>query len=244
MNNQIFKRYEFKYHVPEYFVPNIASFLLRHGMQLDPAARQKPGSFYTVTSLYFDSPTLNDYHDKAGGFLSRKKIRVRIYDPFLTENTKEIWLEKKAKYNMWVAKKRALLTFTDYKELMGRSRAGLLRQYGADSYAAETLSHIVREQMKPQLITRYRRIPLLMPGPADFRITLDSRIETCFSRDLRYTAPMKTVHPGTAVLEVKFGTILPGWFRTLLQQYNLSRESSSKYANAMEGLRIYNPIPR
>ncbi|TSC72507.1 MAG: hypothetical protein G01um101470_317 [Parcubacteria group bacterium Gr01-1014_70] len=83
-----------------------------------------------------------------------------------------------------------------------------------------------------------------MPGPADFRITLDSAIEACFSRDLCYSPPMKRVQPGTAVLEVKFSTLLPVWFRDMLRQYNVQRESFSKYANAMEALRIYNPVPR
>lgn len=241
---KLFNRYEFKYPVPEYLVPGIKAFLLRHGMQLDPSAAGKPDSSYTVTSLYFDSPTLGDYNDKAGGFLSRKKIRVRIYDPHLTENTKEIWLEKKAKYNMWVAKKRFLLSLQNYKELVGGSRANLLHYYRTNSYAAEILESVIREQMKPQLITRYKRIPLLMPGPADFRITLDSHIETCFSRDLCYTPSMKMVHPGTAIMEVKFGAILPYWFRNMIQQLDLNRASFSKYANAMESLRVYNPIPR
>jgi hypothetical protein len=242
--NQIFKRYEFKYPIPTYFVPSIQALLLRHGMHADPSAALKPNSTYIVTSLYFDSPTLSDYHDKAGGFLSRKKIRVRIYDTILTKHTKEIWLEKKAKHDMLVAKKRIPLPITVYQELLTGSRTRLLHQYSENPYMTEILSHIIREQMQPRLITRYRRTPLLMPGPADFRITFDSHIETCFSRDLCYASPMKLVSPGITVMEVKFATILPAWFKEVIQRYDLSRSSFSKYANALEALRVHNPVPR
>ena len=242
--NQTFGRYEFKYRIPEYTMPGLQALFLRQGMRFDPSVTKHGGSQYTVTSLYFDSPSYSDYRDKAGGFLSRKKIRVRIYDSFLTERTREIWLEKKEKHDMRISKKRVLLSFENYKVLLRGSHTQLLRSLSAHAHGAEILWHLAGEQMKPQLITRYQRIPLIMPGPADFRITLDSAIEACFSRDLCYSPPMKRVQPGTAVLEVKFSTLLPVWFRDMLRQYNVQRESFSKYANAMEALRIYNPVPR
>lgn len=242
--NKIFKRYEFKYPVPDHIVPSLQTLLLHYGMKPDPHVAGSEHLSYTVSSLYFDSPTLSDYNDKAGGFLSRKKIRVRIYEPRLTERTKEIWLEKKAKHDMFVAKKRMLLPFGMYRLFLGGSHTTFLQQCRDDANGYEIFSHIVREQMKPRLITRYQRVPLFAPGPADVRITLDSHIEACFSNDLCYALPMKMVRPGTAVMEIKFGTILPSWFKGIVQRFELARTSFSKYANALETLRVYNPIPR
>lgn len=241
---KLFKRYEFKYPIPDSMAAGMHDLLLRYGMQPDPAVIHKEHPSYTVTSLYFDTPTLNDYKDKAGGFLDRKKIRARIYEQHLTSDTKEIWLEKKAKHDMRISKHRILLTWDAYQELLAGSRTHLLHRYNRNSYAMEIISHIVRERMKPRLIVRYKRIPLVMPGPANFRITLDSNIETCSSNDLCYTPSMQLLRPGTTVMEVKFETILPSWLKTILQRYNLERASFSKYANSVEMLQTHNPIPR
>ena len=82
---QQFIRYEFKYQITPTVAEAIRARLLRFGMQPDPESTKYPGNIYPVTSLYFDTPNLDDYHDKAGGLLRRKKIRVRIYAPYLAE---------------------------------------------------------------------------------------------------------------------------------------------------------------
>lgn len=230
--------------MPDSMKNGLHDLLLRYGMQPDPSVIQKNDHAYTVTSLYFDSPALDDYKDKAGGFMNRKKIRTRIYGPYLTSETREIWLEKKAKHDMRVNKHRIRLSYDAYQELLNGSRTNLLHRYNGSEFAMEIVSHIVRERMKPVLIVRYKRIPLIMPGPADFRITLDSDIETCYSHDLCYTPSMQLLRPGTTIMEVKFSTILPSWFKGILQRYNLQRSSFSKYANAVELLRTHHPIPR
>lgn len=244
MTDQTFNRYEFKYPMPDRIAQGIHALLLRYGMEPDPSAIHKQDHAYTVTSVYFDSPVLGDYNDKAGGFLSRKKIRVRIYTPTLTEDTPEIWLEKKAKHDMRVRKSRILLPFEGYRTLLNGSRTSFLQHYGKSPHGHEIIHHLIRDQMKPHIIVRYQRAPLVGYGPADFRVTFDSNMETCFSRDLCYTPAMKNVYPGSTIMEVKFSSILPFWFKDMLRRYNLERASFSKYTNALETLRTYNPIPR
>ena len=48
----------------------------------------------------------------------RKKIRIRIYSPKLTEATEGIWLEKKEKHDMVISKKRIRLTYESYNALI------------------------------------------------------------------------------------------------------------------------------
>lgn len=242
--NQLFNRYEFKYPLPDHMAAGIASLLLQYGMRLDPSVKKHDDHFYTVTSLYFDSPLLNDYYDKAGGFLNRKKMRVRIYEPLLTQKTSEIWLEKKLKRDMHVAKKRILIPFEHYRELLRGSRARLLGLYRDARYSSELFTDIIREQMHPHVAIRYQRIPFEVAGSTDLRVTLDSNIETCFSRDLCYSLPMTWVHPGITVMEVKFSTLVPSWFKFIIKRFGLERASFSKYANSVEALRTYNPLPR
>lgn len=218
--------------------------LHKNGMVADPHAMQHQGDRYPVTSLYFDSPLLSDYHDKAGGFMERKKIRVRIYTPALTRATPEIWLEKKEKYDMRVAKKRVQLTHEDYKALIDESYAYLLKRFCSSRYGKEIIHTIIRECMKPRAIVRYSRIPLVSRSYSDLRMTLDSRIEACLAEDMWYTPPMTPVAQHAAVLEVKFSRIIPQWFRTMRDHHSLMRTSFSKYTNSLEAIYRYRPIPR
>lgn len=223
---------------------SVLSMLKENGMVPDPYAAKKPDNVYTVTSLYLDSPILADYNDKAGGFLNRKKIRVRIYTPILAEATPEIWLEKKEKYDMLVAKKRILLTHEGYKALMDESYADLLTRFRSSAEGTRILHTIIRARMRPKAIVRYSRLPLVSLSYSDIRITLDSRIETCLAENLWYNPPMIPVAPHTTILEMKFSRVVPHWFRFIRDHHHLERAPFSKYANSLETIYRYHPIPR
>lgn len=238
---QYFRRFEFKYVLAQTIAPVLYKHLLKANMVADAH-----GASYPVTSLYFDSPRLEDYADKAGGFLKRKKVRVRIYTPTLTDNTKEIWLEEKMKFEMKISKKRVLLTRKNYDELTAGSRLSLYRTLYKEKHehVESIFASLTRGNMKPHIIVRYNRAPLISQKYSDLRITFDQNIEACQNGDLSYTRFMRPVAPGKTIMEVKFSTFLPPWFKDFLRQYELTRESFSKYANSVEVLYRHHPIPR
>lgn len=241
------RRFEFKYIIPNLEAREIHQQLLNYGMEPDPKSIIYPKSTYPVTSLYFDTPSLTDYHDKTGGFLQRKKMRIRIYTQSLSEKTPEIWLEKKEKYEMRIAKSRILLSGNDYHDILRGSRLGLfasLKNRGLKE--AETIFYpLFRGIMRPHLITRYLRTPLISRKYSETRITFDFNLEACRSRDLHYTQGMVPILPtNQTIMEVKFSEVLPFWFKTVLQTFNLSRTSFSKYGKSVEAIYQYNPIPR
>lgn len=242
--DQLFNRYEFKYPLPDHVAQAILPVLLHYGMKLDPSVQKHGNHFYTVNSLYFDSPLRDDYYDKAGGFLNRKKIRIRIYEDILTPKIDEIWLEKKLKRDMHVAKKRICIPFEHYEELIKGSRAHMFALYKDSPYGTELLTDIIQQNMRPHVAVQYKRVPLIVPGSSDLRITLDSDIQACFSSNLCYSPAMARVHSGTTVIEVKFSTLIPSWLKSLITRYGLQRASFSKYTNSVETLRTYNPLPR
>ena len=280
---QQFIRYEFKYQITPTVAEAIRARLLRFGMQPDPESTKYPGNIYPVTSLYFDTPNLDDYHDKAGGLLRRKKIRVRIYAPYLAERQSatffsrlnptysiiassryggtrkmglgsdadeknvaslpsfsaipEIWLEKKEKYEMLVTKKRVLLTLENYENLLYGSRIDFVKNH-------PLFLPLLTHGMRPTAMVRYLREPFVSPHQSHLRITFDSEIETCQTHDLRFPQPMTPVAKGGVIMEVKFSLALPYWFRFLLSDFSLRRQSFSKYGEAMEMLYRFHPIPR
>lgn len=241
------RRFEFKYILPRLEAREIHRQLLNYGMEPDPKSKVYPKNTYPVTSLYFDTPFMADYQDKAGGFLRRKKMRIRIYTHSLSEETPEIWLEKKEKYEMRIAKNRILLDKNDYRDILYGSRLALFSSFKKKNKPeAETIFYsLFRDKMKPNLITRYLRTPLISQRYSGLRITFDSNIEACKSRDLHYTQGMMLILPSNQiVMEVKFSEVLPFWFKTILKGFNLSRTSFSKYGKSVEAIYQYNPIPR
>ena len=76
-------------------------------MQLDKHATRDDGA-YTVTSLYFDTFNLSDYLEKISGSYKRKKIRLRIYEPFL-KDSENVFLEIKHKIDMTNRKTKIMI---------------------------------------------------------------------------------------------------------------------------------------
>lgn len=286
---QQFTRYEFKYQMPPETATAIRARLAHFGMEPDPGSLPYPRHIYPVTSLYFDTPTLDDYHDKAAGFLRRKKIRVRIYAPYLAQENsdvvfygfaspsghgssaarergraleparwagekskmqhpsspQEIWLEKKEKHEMLVSKKRVPLTLEEYDNLLFGSRLDLVQKH-------PIFLPLLTDGMRPTAMVRYQREPLVSPHQSNLRITFDARIEACQTNDLRAPLPMVPLRsssyagqtPDFVIMEVKFSFGLPFWFKMILEEFNLRRQSFSKYGEALEALHRFHPIPR
>lgn len=234
---QTFNRFEFKYLVSKTDAIILHQKLIRFGMGADPAAVLNPNHAYTVNSLYFDTPTMEDYADKAGGFLARKKIRIRIYTQKLDAQTKEIWLEKKEKHEMLVSKKRIRLSHEDYKNLIAGSALTIVHEN-------REFLPIIAQSMRPKVEVRYKRIPLVYPHQDNLRITFDSHIEACANNDLRMDHQMKKILFNQTIMEVKFSVALPHWFRALLDEFHLERLAFSKYGRSVEKIHQLHPIPR
>ena len=234
---QLHRRYEFKYILDRNMVPALRDLLFSHGMEPDPHAKDLPRCSYPVTSLYFDSPNMEDYLDKAGGFLDRKKIRIRIYEPRLTDTTNTIWLEKKSKHEMLISKKRISITREQYNEIIRGSMFDVIKNH-------HEFLPLARNFMHPVVAVYYMREPLVYPHQKNLRVTFDSYIETCKTHDLRNLCLSQQVTHGEVIMEVKFSAALPYWFRTILRGFHLRRTSFSKYGKSVERIWHYYPIPR
>ena len=237
-------RFEFKYVLDPVQEQALRS-AVSHYMRPDPSVAGR-GGWYPVTSLYFDTPQLADYYNKSGGYLIRKKLRVRIYEPSLQQETPEIWLEIKKKYDMAFKKSRVLITHEDWQNLKHACYAKLLASPRSENDKAalnEFVWYLLQEGRRPSFFVRYLRHPYTDPH-SDLRITFDSRIEAYRHADLAEPRFPKRIHTGT-VMEVKFSrNPLPGWLGAVLRMHNLTRDTFSKYGRSIERLRSYNTMPR
>src|SRR3989344_9395414 len=74
-------RHEFKYILTPHQARLIEEYIERRHLSTDEYA--KNGEYF-ITSLYFDTPGLRDYHEKLAGLNRRHKLRARIYGRDLT----------------------------------------------------------------------------------------------------------------------------------------------------------------
>src|SRR3989344_5944188 len=100
-------RFEFKYVLNPLTAMQVRDFVETVGLSLDTNTPTNP---YTVTSLYFDSFGLDDYYDKAGGFIDRKKVRIRAYADTLHRDAFELYFEVKNKHDMFISKDRVAIS--------------------------------------------------------------------------------------------------------------------------------------
>ncbi|OGZ45470.1 MAG: hypothetical protein A2756_00430 [Candidatus Ryanbacteria bacterium RIFCSPHIGHO2_01_FULL_48_27] len=234
-------RFEFKY-ILNPAQAHVARDIVAQLMDADPAAGA-PG-WYTVTSLYFDTPQLGDYYDKSGGFLERKKLRARIYADHW-DGQSPIWIEVKKKRDMAFQKTRALLSPEEWQELCNHSYATLLARARPtkDQIALEEFVwYTLQEGRRPTAYVRYKRTPFLREDDETLRITFDEDIRCARANNLS-PQPFADRITEQIIMEVKFAARLPAWFHSMIKKLDIRRESFSKYGHSIDTFYRHNPLP-
>ena len=183
---------------------------------------------YSIRSLYFDTPSDRDFHDKVDGLELRRKIRLRIYSP----QSDFAMLEMKQKQGPYQRKRSLRLTREDAQRLcLGDYRP--LQAY-ADPFAAECYALMHCQCYQPKAVVEYRR-QAFVARENHIRVTLDSQVAaTESSYDLfAGRLPLYPVlDPFYTVLEVKYNGFLLSYMKDLLDLVGRSELSVSKYCLA------------
>lgn len=245
MSKSLRWRFEYKYRIPRLTAEALVKILPQLGFLPDSNARD---GAYPVSSIYFDSPGLDDYYDKAGGLLKRKKIRARIYEPWQSDLTDKIKLEIKWRKDLRIAKEFATIHMDGW-ELLRAGKYRELLQLPATSEEKSTLrgilAQIVRDSMHPQIIVRYLRRPFILNQNEVVRVNLDYSLTACQKSDFCYTPFVTRVLPPEEIIfEVKFNTLFPSGLSDVIRGFNLNRISFSKYLESVDAVRRSHPLPR
>lgn len=179
---------------------------------------------YLIRSLYFDSVNDDDYYDKLGGEINRKKIRLRIYEP----DAKFVKLEIKAKYDIHQLKRSLIIDKETAMELI-KENYDVLLKYN-DETALEAYTILRGGLYKPKVIIEYQR--LAYTTATTTRITFDFDIKSsdnidCFFDDYINYNDLTT--KTDVVLEVKFDRFLEPYLSNILANYGTRGQSVSKY---------------
>jgi len=249
MQNTFF-RFEFKYPVPYSLIPSIESDFMNMGFEKDSPSLLD--GFYYVSSIYFDTPTLSDYSDKAGGFLNRKKVRARIYGQEIQQinpDSPTIWLEIKEKHDMMIHKRRVAITPAEWAGLLESRNFAYDKilsrlKNPEDSIFSEFVYLIACETRKPYVVVQYKRRAMhYYSEKKPVRVTLDYDIRAEKNSSFCKT-PSEDVSHDMAIIELKFKGALPWPVKFVIDKYNLRRDAYSKYAHSVDTVRRLYPISR
>ena len=232
-----FNRYELKYLVPEDKVPAIREELNQH-MVRDPYVGP---TGYGVWSVYYDTANLRFYREKIEGLKFRRKLRIRRYgetggadEPISADAM--VAVEIKQRVNRVTQKRRVMLPYHLALDLCDRHQR--IEYPGADqSFIDEVLDLSIRLQLRPTVMTGYRREPYVgTNADLGLRVTLDHKVSgRDRDFDLRAEAENRfIIRPDLAVMEVKVNERAPYWVTDMAARHDLQVQRISKYCQSIE----------
>lgn len=202
--------------------------LLTAVMEPDPHSNVQ-GHYY-IRSVYFDTYHNNDYYEKEAGLFKRKKIRLRLYD----QSDEQIKLEVKNKEGNYSLKETGIISRSDAEALMNGDYECLktYNQPATDS----VFNYFTTDHYMPAVVIDYEREAYVNEA-LNIRINFDRCIRASSARPELFetTAELSAIiEEDQYVLEVKFGHILPDFYRDILSSAQLQKESYSKYGRSRE----------
>ena len=185
---------------------------------------------YIIRSLYFDTIYDDDFFEKLEGVETRRKIRLRIYDPkhdfaMLEMKQKQGASQKKRSLRMKRADAEALVA-GKYEVLLGYE----------EDFAKECYGLMHCKCYRPKTIVQYNR-KAYIAKENKIRITFDNNIiatESNFDLFSENLVMYPVLDKFNVVLEVKFNGFLLDYIRQFINSINKSELSVSKYALARQ----------
>lgn len=230
------QRFEIKYLVPE-SVALAARDFVRSYLAMDEFGATFPQFSYPVHSLYLDSNDLVFYRQTINGDKNRFKLRARFYDD---KPTTPVFLEIKQRTNNTISKQRCAI----HREAIAQVLAG---QYpNAKLIVAKNPNHLfslqafiqmmLMNQAKPTARVAYVREAWISQVDNSVRVTMDRNVRFETEPEPRISTEMKkpiSVFGSQVVLELKFTTRFPDWFKEFVRVFNLTQCSAAKYAEGV-----------
>lgn len=185
---------------------------------------------YMIRSLYFDTVYDGDYFEKLAGVETRRKIRLRIYDP----KADYAMLEMKQKQGVNQLKRSLRVKRADAIALTKGDYTPLLSY--TEPFAAECYAMMRCRCYRPKTIVQYNR-KAFIAKENKIRVTFDNNIEATessfdlFSKKLNMNPVLDKYD---VVLEVKYNGFLLDYIRRMINSVDRSELSVSKYVLALQ----------
>lgn len=193
--------------------------------------KYSPDRGYPVRSLYFDDIGDSAVVEKLDGVEYRDKYRLRTYDLGLDW----VKLERKRKNNNYVVKTSVCLSKKQARKLM-EGDYEFLRSLDSPG-ACSIYYDFVRKYLRPVAVVDYLREAYVLPYN-NIRITFDKELAAnSYNLDMFDVGiVLRPVQPkDVIIMEVKFNTALPSWFKDFFHLESATMSAISKYTQSRIG---------
>jgi hypothetical protein len=231
--------YEFKYLVSHDVAERLRRWA-RKSLDADPHGGGEFGDLYRITSLYFDTPFFDTFHQR--GTYGRNKYRVRRYG-----DSDVVFLERKQKRNRLITKRRAIVPLVDLLHLDPEADAATGEESALSPEAnwpgAWFAGKLLSRKLSAKCQIGYDRIARTALTPSgSVRFTLDNNIEALDVSDVAFQNRLGARLLETQyILELKFQVAMPAMFKALTQDLALEPSVFSKYRLAATQLNMVSP---
>ncbi len=238
-------RYELKYLIPYSLVEPISQYVSLY-CEMDYYSQISHDSFYTINSLYLDTPSFLFYRNKELGEQDFS-LRIRSYGD---QPKAPFFFECKMKNREFSKKRRGKVPIANFGDIFDRPE--LVKDF--DPYQDKNLTFFINlansYNARPVILSQYRRRAFLSTCDDYARVTFDRSMrymrEDTFNvmpdeaRMTNYDHPDSFEAPGrNVVLELKCEQKIPVWMIDLVRTFGLVRDSFSKFQGSM--LECYGP---
>ena len=240
----VIERHELKYAIPYSYVEPISKFVELY-CELDYHSALTSDKFYSVTSLYFDTPGFEFLQQRMYGKDGRFNVRVRCYG---SEGTPPYFLEIKQKSGVSGTKYRAVATEEEWPRILTDPAFRVPEDNSQNERANKErfLRVATSYAIEPKVLTHYKRRAYCSIVDDYARLTMDVSMkyrvqdhynlvpgvtmtsydnETIYSKDCQSDA--------SVILELKCTVgLMPIWMLDLISTFNLQQQGFSKYLNS------------
>lgn len=224
---EVFNRREIKYMLTD---DDKAALLSIIGEYMDSDPFNKDGKTYSICNLYLDTPADELIRKSLEKPEFKEKIRLRSYGQVGLND--KVFLESKKKYAGVVNKRRTNFLLSEVYQYFEDLKIPENPGAKMNKQVMKEIDYIMHfYRLKPRVFISYDRWAFFEKGNSDFRLTIDTNIQTRRT-DLRLDSPVygtQLLQPGQWLMEAKAFKAFPLWFVRFLSSRKIYNTSFSKY---------------
>jgi len=230
------QRFELKYIIKEGIARAVRDFVSSY-LEIDEYGATQANFSYPVHSLYLDSDRLLLYQSTINGDKNRYKLRLRFYD---NRPDAPVYFEIKRRMNNTIAKQRGGVR----RDAVGWLIAGhlpepahLVSKDPRQLFALQRFCQLMHDvHARPKAHVAYCREAWISRNDNSIRVTMDREIKCEPDPSTRLITKMDNpafVFGNDVVLELKFTSRFPDWFRELTRVFGLMQCGAAKYVDGV-----------
>jgi hypothetical protein len=230
------QRFELKYIIPDRVALQVRQFVAAY-LELDEYGATMPNLSYPVHSLYLDSDDLYTYWATINGDKNRYKLRIRYYNE---KPESPVFFEIKSRTNNTISKQRGGVRRQSVSSILGGqlpTPADILSKEPKQFFAIHRFCELMHQiGGRPRTHVFYMREAWISPNDNSVRVTLDRDVQVEPDPSARLLTTMTDpVLPfgENVILELKFTTRFPDWFKELVRCFGLTQCGAAKYAEGI-----------